>query len=322
MALALVPFNSIRTNPYMVFSAKYHYSIKYFYLFHIFFSIIVYPYKNKIWTFKNLSSYQSLQILTLTSFTIAFLSIIFTDRDFSTRYILPFFFLPILLLFVTFKTKKNIIFTILLCLFLVTSFLSNPYKSQYRSTLKPEFISCIEKHTSKHNVTNGAAQYWDAVPLNVFNKTKLVVAPVKDDLSPMDWIVNKSVFNQKFSFAVIDNSATGIYKISNYVFLVYLKKQPYIYECKDKILYVFNEESIPVNKKQIQTTLRNAAFESLIQNPRSLLIMSNSAMHNGDVDNAKRLFNESIALLKKNGADQKIIKKYYISHHNFLKEKE
>ena len=50
--------------------------------------------------------------------------------------------------------------------------------------------------------------------------------------------------------------------------------------------------------------------------------VSNSAMDNGDVDNAKRLFNESIALLKKNGADQNIIKKYFISHHNFLKETE
>ena len=73
--------------------------------------------------------------------------------------------------------------------------------------------------------------------MNVFNKTKLVVAPVKDDLSPMDWIVNKSVFNQEFSFAVIDNNATGIYKISNLRLLDSLAKQPYIYECKDKTLY-------------------------------------------------------------------------------------
>ena len=86
--------------------------------------------------------------------------------------------------------------------------------------------------------------------------------------------------------------------------------------------FIFNGESIRVNKQQIQTTLRNAAFESLTQKPRSLLIMSNNVMVNGDVDNAKRLFNESIALLKKNGADQNIIKKYFIAHHDFLKEKE
>lgn len=279
--------------------------------------------RNKVWTQKNLNSYQSLQILTLTSFTIGFLAIIFTDRDFSTRYILPFFFLPTLLLFITFKTKENTIFSVLLGLILMGSVQSNIYSGQYKLPLIPEFVACVEKHTSKHNVTHGAAQYWDAVPLNVFNKSKLVVAPLKYDLSPMDWIVNKSVFNQAFSFAVIDNNATGIYKISNLRLVEALEKQPYIYECKDKTVYVFNEESIPVKKKQILTTLRNATLESFIQNPRSLLIMSNHALVNGDIDNAKRLFSESIALLKKNGADKNTIKKYFIAHQNSsLKKKE
>ena len=61
-------------------------------IFFIYFiqSLFIYI-KNKIWTFKTLNCYQSLQILTLTSFTIAILSIIISDREFSTRYILPFF---------------------------------------------------------------------------------------------------------------------------------------------------------------------------------------------------------------------------------------
>ena len=135
--------------------------------------------------------------------------------------------------------------------------------------LKPEFVTCVEDYISKHNVTYGATQYWDAVPLNVFNNSKLVVAPLKDDLSPMKWIVNKSVFNQMISFAVVDNNATGIYKISKLRILEALEKQPYFYECKDKTLIVFNNEFLTISKTDSKK-LRNVALESFIQNPRSL----------------------------------------------------
>src|ERR1039458_7545134 len=236
-----------------------------------------------------------------------------SNRDFTPRYLLPLLFLPTVFLFILLSEKKSKMLVFILfcssCLVIsVDHEKGKPPAPFYLSY--PEFVRCVDALAQKHDVSRGIAQYWDAIPLHVFSNVGLHVVPVIDDGSPMRFAYNTSEFSGEFSFAVIDNNAAGIYKISRTAIEQHLAKKPFEYRCYDKTVLIFNNETITLPRQSALTDIRNSALESFVKNPRALLIMAQEESAKGNHEAAARLLSEAIALLRQSGASDEIVRYY------------
>ena len=236
-----------------------------------------------------------------------------SERDFTSRYLLPCFFLAPVFLFILLNDKKYKVLVFVLCCSTCLAVLANPSKGKkpvQLYTSYPEFVRCVDALAQKHGVSRGIAQYWDAIPLHVFSNAGLNVVPVIDDGSPMRFAYNTSEFSGEFSFAVIDNNAAGIYKISKTAIERRLSKKPFEYQCYDKTVLIFNQESISLPRQSALSDLRNSALESFVKNPRALLIMAQAESGKGNHEAAARLFTEAISLLRESGARDETVRYY------------
>jgi hypothetical protein len=236
-----------------------------------------------------------------------------SDRDFTPRYLLPFLILPPVFLFILLSENKSSILAFMLCISSVSAIFASQEKENAPSpsyTFYPDVVRCVDELAQQHGVSRGMAQYWDAIPLYVFSNVGLNVVPVIDDGSPMRFAFNNSDFSGEFSFAVIDNNATGIYKISRTAIERLLARRPFEYRCYDKTVLIFNNEEIALPRQSALADIRNSALESFIQNPRALLIMAQEESGKGNQVAAVRLLSEAIILLRQSGASEDTIRYY------------
>ena len=212
-----------------------------------------------------------------------------SNRDFTPRYLLPYFFLPPLFLFIFLSEKwSRLLAFAVFCSSLSAVFAANG-KERTTYTLYPGVVRCVDALAQKYSVSRGIAQYWDAIPIYLFSNAGLNVVPVLNDGSPMRWMYNSSEFAGKFSFAIIDNSASGFYLISRKVIEKQLSKKPFEYQCFDKTVLIFNNETISLPQQSDVSNIRNSALESFVENPRALLIMAREESEKGNREAATRL---------------------------------
>lgn len=236
-----------------------------------------------------------------------------SNRDFTPRYLLPLLFLPTVFLFILLSEKKSSFLAILIFCSSCLAIAANQEKGKYPAPFYmsyPEFVRCVDALAQSHHVSRGLAQYWDAIPLDVFSNVGLNVVPVIDDGSPMRFAYNNSDFLGEFSFAVIDNKASGIYKISRTAIEQHLANKPFEYQCNDKTVLIFNNETITLPKQSALADLRSSALESFVKNPRALLIMAQEESKQGNHETAARLLTEALALLRQSGANDETIRYY------------
>lgn len=278
---------------------------------------ILFLYQNRINSDQKIEQKRLLAYLFLTSATLMLLISGLSNRDFTSRYLLPYLFLSPVFLLILLPKNKSKLLVIILCSFSCLALLTNADKVKIQTPLHPEFIQCVDALAKKHNVSRGMAQYWDAIPLTIFNSANLTVVPVIDDTSPMKWIFNKSEFAGKFSFAVIDNNATGPNKISIAAIEKQLSKKPFEYQCANKTILIFNMESISLPTHTALSNLRSSALESFIKNPRALLIMAQEEIKRGNYEESSRILSEAISLLKQSGASDETIRYYETATEKF-----
>ena len=236
-----------------------------------------------------------------------------SDREFTSRYLLPYFLLAPVFLFILLSATPSRILVFFLCLSSCLAIAANYGKreaSPQPYTSYPEFIHCIDALAQKHGVTRGIAQYWDAIPIYVFSNAGLNVVPVLDDGSPMRVEYNASEFSGEFSFAVIDNNAIGLYKISRTAIERRLSKKPFEYQCNNKTVLIFDKETITLPMQSALSDLRRSALESFVKNPRALLIMAQEESAKGNHEASERLLSEAISLLRQSGASEDTVKYY------------
>lgn len=248
--------------------------------------------------------------LILVSTVLALLAVGLSNRDFTPRYLLPYLVLPAVFLFIFLNGKKSRLLAFVLFSSSFLAMFANLEKGKTQVPPYPEFVRCVDELAQKYNVSRGIAQYWDAIPLYVFSNAGLKVVPVLDDGSPMRWIYNTSEFAGDFSFAVIDNNATGLYKISRTAIEHRLSKKPFEYQCYDKTVLIFNDETITLPRQSVVSDIRSSALESFVKNPRALLIMAQEESAKGNPEAAALLSSEAIALLKQSGASDEIVRYY------------
>lgn len=233
-----------------------------------------------------------------------------SNRGFTVRYILPYIFLPPLFLFILLnESKAKLLAAAFFCSSLL-ALLTTHHKEASSGQLYPDVVRCVDELAQKHKVSRGIAQYWDAIPIYVFSGVGLDVVPVLADGSPTRWMFNTSEYAGKFSFAIIDNSASGFYRISREAIERRLKKKPFEYQCFDKTVLIFDNESIILPQQTEVSNIRSSALESFIENPRALLIMAQEESAKGNREASTRLLSEAIALLKRSGARDETIKYY------------
>jgi hypothetical protein len=236
-----------------------------------------------------------------------------SDRDFTPRYLLPYIFLAPVFLFILSNVKYFRVLVLIIFCSTYAAKLANPVKENtsiqfYKSY--PEFVRCVDDLAQKYGISRGIAQYWDAIPLHVFSSAGLNVVPVIDDGSPMRFEYNTSEFSGEFSFAVIDNSATGLYKISRTAIEQRLSKKPIEYQCFDKTVLIFNNEKISLPRQSALSGIRSSTLESFVKNPRALLIMAQEESAKGNHEAVARLITEAISLLRQSGARDITIEYY------------
>jgi hypothetical protein len=249
-------------------------------------------------------------ILFLISTTLALLVTGFSSREFAIRYLLPYLFLPPLFLFILLDIKNRIILaSVIFCYSIIAAFAAHD-KEKTAFTLYPEVVRCVDALAQKHEVTRGIAQYWDAIPIYVFSTIGLNVVPVLNDGSPMMWLYNSSEFAGRFSFAIIDNSSSGFYQISRKAIEQQLARKPFEYQCFDKTILIFDNETISLQQQSEVSNMRSSALESFVENPRALLIMAREESEKGNPQASLRILSEAIALLKRSGARDETVNYY------------
>ncbi|WP_334190313.1 hypothetical protein [Noviherbaspirillum sp.] len=140
----------------------------------------------------------------------------------SDRYLLPVFFLPIILgplilyLFLRTSAAKNmaavaaaigaIVFLAQLVNFTFKDF------SGIRQAYYPAEVECIDAALAKHGLKHGVANYWDAKKVRVLSKTKPTVAQMSVDLTPFEWITSKDFYRPSYEFALVtfDQRSGGV----------------------------------------------------------------------------------------------------------------
>lgn len=259
-------------------------------------------------------------ILFLISTVLALLVTGLSNRDFTVRYLLPYIFLPPVFLFILLNEKSaKYLATVIFCsslLALITTHDKKPKSVQ----LYPDVVRCVDALAKKYNVSRGIAQYWDAIPIYVFSNAGLNVVPVLADGSPTQWMYNSSEYAGKFSFAIIDNSASDFYRISRKDIEQRLKRKPFEYQCFGRTVLIFNNETIFLQQQSDVSNIRSSALESFVENPRALLIMAREESGKGDPQASLRLLSEAIALLKRSGARDETVK-YYESAMRNIKDR-
>lgn len=235
-----------------------------------------------------------------------------SDRAFTSRYMLPCLFLPGLILFVLGGRRWAGWLALVYLGPAIFIFASLQGKSsEYPDALGiPEFVRCVEGYAKEHGASAGFANYWDAIPLYVLNNSNLKLASVTSDLTPMPWMFNKHAGEGRFSFAVIDDNAEGMYRLSRPEIERRLGKKPIEYQCGRKTLLIFDGQKLALPQDSSIQEIRQGVGESFINNPRALLIMAEEASRQGHHQKAKRLVVEAIALLRRGGADEAIVRSY------------
>jgi len=244
---------------------------------------------------------------TLTALLVTGLS----NRDFTIRYLLPFIFLPPLFLFALISTKYSRYLSIAILLSSFLAFLKTPEVETNPEKSYHAVVDCIDRLTAKHNSPRGMAEYWDAIPINVFSKTGLNVVPVQADTAPTKWMYNTQDYIGKFSFAILSNDTSDMrHTIFRTSVIKRLAKKPLEYQCGNKTVLIFDNETLSLPQISALSNIQHSTLESFIKNPRALLIISQEEYNKGNFDNAMRLLSEAIALLKRSGASDDTILQY------------
>ncbi len=166
----------------------------------------------------------------------------------ATRYMIPFFEMPILLspLYLGFlkligNKKSTKIFLTVVALLLFIFVLIDGRKKLHHGTVHNDYYlpltQCVDSFIEETGARNGIATYWNAKPMYMFSKHHLVIAQVHQDLSP-DNVISTSAWRQKeYDFAMITNRDMDKNKI------IMINGNPdKIYTCQNtEILYYKNK---------------------------------------------------------------------------------
>ncbi len=129
-----------------------------------------------------------------------------------------------------------------LILILFASWNHPPFEIKNFSPYYPAEIACLDEAIKKYHLHNGLANYWDARPLAVFNKSGARIVAINVDLTPsllsgtvqyykkgnFDFIVSQSSFmsiNTDFLMKNLGQSTATFTCPGGYVFLVYSEHQ-------------------------------------------------------------------------------------------------
>ncbi len=135
-----------------------------------------------------------------------------------SRYIIPFFFAPIVLgpLLMThefLQRRSNIVrlSATAVCLLLMLNYarfsLSGPGKLHW--SYYPERVRCMDNAIAAHNLRWGIADYWDAKRLALLSRQSATLASVTPMLYEYFFINTNRVFHDSYDFAIVSPAAVG-----------------------------------------------------------------------------------------------------------------
>ncbi len=198
--------------------------------------------------------------LTESLFPLAFSTYRLVDEA-ESRYLLPFFFAPILLAPVlldklypnlrSWLTDKKWISGVILaagCGILVKNAIMPAFKAGPLYTdYYPESARCLDKASYAWNTRRGIALYWQARKMTFLSKDDLNIVQVTPDLRPYLWIANKRWFEGDFDFAVIGNAdPEGVALVQNLEKRMGLPVATRI--CKNLTIYYYGKDRIHLQK--------------------------------------------------------------------------
>ena len=144
------------------------------------------------------------------------------------RYILNFFWFPIIFAWLPFSEitlfqkpiKRHYIFSMLFFVLGIGVTYKFLEKNISFVPYYPSLVQCIDKGIADYNqkknqnIRFGIGQYWHAKMITEFSKENLYVNQYLDNLIPFVWINNPDNFREQYDFAVLPYSAKKIFRIS------------------------------------------------------------------------------------------------------------
>lgn len=196
-----------------------------------------------------------LNMFILVSVTFNIASFLITKRPPTNRYLMTFYFFPILLFFFISLGYKNIYkffhiiayVTFLLLIYkTVTIFLSE--KIQFKKKFYPEEILCVDNLLRNYD-HYGVANYWDARIYTNFSQVGLKVDAADTNLIPFNPIGNTKHFKNSYSFIITEVSPSS--EIKKFWApndkLIKLYHPTVIKICGGKKIIVFNKNRLKIS---------------------------------------------------------------------------
>ncbi|MCW8919105.1 MAG: hypothetical protein OQL08_09870 [Gammaproteobacteria bacterium] len=181
--------------------------------------------------------------------------ILITDITVTTRYFIPLFSWPVIIvtLFLShYFCRQFFIISITISVLAVISLSFGTTKLIRTTGLSdryyPNKIACIDDALEEARVVNGIGQYWDAKYIKNFSKLNLNIAQYSENLGEMRWITSKKYFKQSYGFAIISEKAEPPYKISTEELLRINGTPERVVKCGDKSLYIYGKQKLRTRK--------------------------------------------------------------------------
>ena len=132
----------------------------------------------------------------------------------ANRYMIPLFFIPIILLplyfdffkFFKYKNLSNMIINSVLVILLIALLLDGRKKLMHttlHSEYYPPLQQCIDNFIEETGAKHGISEYWRSKSTYVLSKYDITVAEVYDNLSPRTWITTSDWYRDIYDFALI-----------------------------------------------------------------------------------------------------------------------
>lgn len=140
--------------------------------------------------------------------------VLVSTNDFTVRYFIPAFVLPLLLgpllLYSCLPQRWQRHLPVLLMALtagLTLKMLLPQLRDldQVRQAYYPPQVACMDAMLAQHKLRRGIANYWDAKRYGMLSRTQPVIASYTSQLNGMRWITSEAVFSQSYDFALISH---------------------------------------------------------------------------------------------------------------------
>jgi hypothetical protein len=161
--------------------------------------------QNKAVIIKKIAVAQTLTLLSISCLCKGLIA----DRYYISLFMLPVIFTPAATLQIQKRTISYFIaaaFSIAFLYLCHTTLIFSQAPSNKEREYYPSYIACIDKLSKTYEIRRGIADYWDARPISLFNKTAIIMAPVsftEGGITERNWITSTLVFNNQYDFVAI-----------------------------------------------------------------------------------------------------------------------